>query len=120
MEMFLDPLSMVYLFRNLFVLRECSLMLMTSTTENLLLIAKLLKQCYYRYHKIREAFSRFYHRHSEFIFKYYICLETLLQQDISEPKFYGGLVYKFRRIVGKLNFSDQFKKIIKRYKKSWI
>ena len=29
--------------------------------------------------------------------------------------FYGDLVYKFKQIVGKLNFSDQFKKIIKRY-----
>ena len=37
---------------------------------------------------------------------------TILQ---SEPKFYGDLVYKFKRIVGKPSFSDQFKKIIKRY-----
>ena len=38
-----------------------------------------------------------------------------LQQGISEPIFYGDLVYKFKRIVGKPNFSDQFKKIVKRY-----
>ena len=31
------------------------------------------------------------------------------------PIFYGDLVYKFKRIVGKPNFSDQFKKIVKRY-----
>ena len=42
-------------------------------------------------------------------------LKTLLQQCISEPIFYGDLVYKFKRIVGKPNFSDQFKKIVKRY-----
>ena len=42
-------------------------------------------------------------------------LKTLLQQGISEPIFYGDLVYKFKRIVGKPNFSEQFKKIIKRY-----
>ena len=29
-----------------------------------------------------------------------------LQQGISEPIFYGNLVYKFKRIVGKPNFSD--------------
>ena len=29
--------------------------------------------------------------------------------------FYGDLVYKFKIIVGKPNFSDQFRKIIKRY-----
>ena len=41
-------------------------------------------------------------------------LKTVLQQGISEPIFYGDLVYKFKRIVGKPNFSDHFKKIIKR------
>ena len=38
-----------------------------------------------------------------------------MQQGISEPIFYGDLVYKFKRIVGKPSFSDQFKKIVKRY-----
>ena len=33
----------------------------------------------------------------------------------SEPIFYVDLVYKFKRIVGKPNFSDQFKKAVKRY-----
>ena len=69
--------------------------------RNLFLTAKLLKQGY-RYNKIRKAFSN-------------IGLKTLLQQGISEPIFYGDLVYKFKRIVGKPNFSDQFKKIVKRY-----
>ena len=36
-------------------------------------------------------------------------------RGISEPIFYGDLVDKFKRIVGKPNFSDQFKKIVKRY-----
>ena len=44
--------------------------------------------------------------------KYNICLKNCLQQDISEPVFYGDLVYKFKRTVGKPYFSDQFKKII--------
>ena len=60
-------------------------------------------------------FSKFYHRHSELIGKYNIGLKTLLQQGISEPIFYDDLVYKFKRIVGKPYFSDQFKKIVKRY-----
>ena len=82
--------------------------------RNLFLTAKLLKQgC--RYHKIRKAFSKFYHRHSELIVKYNIWLKTLLQQGISEPIFYGDLVYKFKQIVGKPCFSDQFKNIVKRY-----
>ena len=49
---------------------------------------------------------------SELIVKFNIGLKTLLHQGISEPIFYGDLVYKFKRIVGKPNFSDQFKKII--------
>ena len=52
--------------------------------------------------------------------KYNIGLKTLLQQGISEPIFYVDLIYKLKIIVRNPNFSDQFKKIIKRYKKSWI
>ena len=48
------------------------------------------------------------------IAKYNICFKSLLQQGISEPVFYGDLVYKFKRIVWKPDFSDQFQKIIKR------
>ena len=42
---------------------------------------------------------------------------------ILEPVFYGEIVYNFKRIVRKPNFIDQFKKIIKRYKKldiTWV
>ena len=81
-------------------------------SRNLFLTAKLLKQGYI-YHKIRKAFSKFYHRHSELIVIYNIGLKTLLQQGISEPIFYGDLIYKFKRIIGEPNFSDQFKKIVK-------
>ena len=44
-------------------------------------------------------------------------LKTLLQQGISEPVFYGDLVYKFKRIVGMSSLSGQFKKMTKRYKR---
>ena len=100
--MFLTPLPT---FRNLFVLQEYVLILMHSTIETQFLTSKLLKQGY-RYHKLCKVFfSKFYYRHSELIVKYSICLKTLLQQGISEPVFYGDLVYKFKRIVGKPNFS---------------
>ena len=82
--------------------------------RNLFLAAKILNQGY-RHHKIRKAFSKFYHRYSELIVKHNIGLNTFLQQGISEPIFYGELVYKFKLIVGKTNLSDQFKKIVKRY-----
>ena len=44
-------------------------------------------------------------------------LKTLLHQSLSEPEFYGDLVYKFKKIEGRADFSDQFRKIIVRYKR---
>ena len=49
--------------------------------------------------------------------KYNVGLKTLLLQGLSEPEFYGDLVYKFRKIIGKDDFPYHFKKIIYRYKK---
>ena len=69
--------------------------------RNLFLTAKLLKQGY-RYHKIRKAFSKFYHRHLELIVKYNIGLKTLLQQGISEPIFYGVLVLNSKELLANL------------------
>ena len=34
-----------------------------------------------------------------------------------ENRLYGDLVYRFRKIVGKSNFSEQFRKLINRYKR---
>ena len=59
---------------------------------NIFFTAKWLKQGY-RYHKTGKAFSKFYHRNPVLIVKYNIGLKTLLQQGISEPIFYGDLVY---------------------------
>ena len=66
--------------------------------------------------KLRKAFSKFYRRHSALVEKYGVSLKTLLQQGISEPEFYDDLVYRFRKIVGK-SFSEQFRKLINRYKR---
>ena len=76
--------------------------------RNLFLTAKLLKQGY-RYHKIRKSFSKSYHRHSELIVKYNIGLKLFYNKTYQNFIFYGDLVYKFKRIGAKPNFSDQFK-----------
>ena len=81
------------------------------TACNKCLTAKLLKQGY-RYHKLRKAFSKFYRRHYELISKFNVGLKSLLHQGLSEPEFYGDLVYKFKKIRGITDFSDQFRKII--------
>ena len=44
-------------------------------------------------------------------------LKTLLHQGLSEPELYGYLVYKVKKIVGRADFSDQFRKTIVRYKR---
>ena len=49
--------------------------------------------------------------------KYHVGLKTLLLQGLSEPEFYGDLVYKFRKIIGKIDFPYHLKKklfVIKR------
>ena len=52
------------------------------------------------------------------ISKFQVGLKSLLRQGLSEPEFYGGLVYKLKKIVGSYNFSAQFIKIISHYKKT--
>ena len=84
--------------------------------RNKSLTAKLLQQGY-RYHKLRKTFSKFYRRHYELVSKLNVGLKTLLHQGLSEPEFYGDLVYKFKKNVGRADFSDQFRKIIVRYKR---
>ena len=64
--------------------------------RNKTLTAILLRQGY-RYFKLRKAFSKFYRRLSALLEKYSVSLKTLLQQGISEPEFYGDLVYRFRK-----------------------
>ena len=62
-------------------------------------------------------FSKFYRRQFDIASKYNVGLKTLLLQGLSEPKFCVNLVYKFRKIIGKNDFSYHFKKIIVLYKK---
>ena len=63
-------------------------------------------------------FIKFYRRHFDTVSKYNVGSKTLLLQGLPESKFYGDLVYKFRKIIGKNDFSYHFKKIIVLYKKN--
>ena len=82
--------------------------------RNKSLTAKLLQQGY-RHHKLRKTVSKFYRRHYELVSKFNIDLKTILRLGLSEPEFYDDLVYKFKKMVGRTDFSDQFRKIIIRY-----
>ena len=84
-------------------------------TRNKFFTQKLLKQGY-RYHKLGKTFSKFYRRYYNLISKFQVGLKSLLRQGLSEPVFYGDLVYKLKKIVGSNNFSALFIKIISHYK----
>ena len=84
--------------------------------HNKSLTAKFLQQGY-RYHKPRKTFSKFYRRHYELVSTFNVGLKPLLQQGLSEPEFYDDLVYKFKTNEDRADFSDQFRKIIVRYKR---
>ena len=45
------------------------------------------------------------------------CLFFTLHQGLSEPELYGDLVYKLKKIEGRADCSDQFRKIIVLYKR---
>ena len=76
-------------------------------TRSELLTQKLLKQGY-RYHILRKTFSKLYRRYYGLVSGFQVGLESLLCQGLSEPVFYGDLVYKLKRIVGSNNFSARF------------
>ena len=69
----LSPSYGVYVSQLILFARVCS-NVDDFKNRNLFLTAKLLKYAY-RYHTIRKAFSKFYHRHSELIVKYNIGLK---------------------------------------------
>ena len=81
--------------------------------RNQSLTANFLKQAY-RYHKLRKTLSKFYRRHYDLVSKFNTELKSLLKQGLSEPEFYGAFVYKVKKIVGRNDFPDQFRKIINR------
>ena len=80
--------------------------------RNKVLTAKPMHQSYPCH-----RFRRFFRRHYELISKFKVCLKSLLQQGLSEPEFYGDLVYKLRKIVSRADFSNQLRKVIMRYKR---
>ena len=51
------------------------------------------------------------------ISKFNFGLKTPLRDGLSEPEFYGDLVYKFMKLKGRNNFSFQFRKIITLYRR---
>ena len=82
--------------------------------RNKSLTAKPLQQ---GYDKLRKTFSKFDRRYYELVSKFSVGFKTLFHQGLSEPEFYGDLLHKFKKVVGRADFSDQFRKIIVHYKR---
>ena len=85
----------VYISQLIRFVRVCN-HVMDFNARNKCLTAKLLQQGF-RYNKLRKTFSKFDRRHYELINKYNVGLRTLLREGLSEPEFYGDLVYKFKK-----------------------
>ena len=68
--------------------------------RNKSLTAKLIQQGY-QYHTLRKTFFKFCHRHYELVSKFSGGLKPLSHQGLSEPEFYGDLVYKFKKNVSR-------------------
>ena len=46
---------------------------------------------------VEKFFFKLYRRNYELVFKFKVGLKSLLQQVLSEPEFYGNLVYKLKK-----------------------
>ena len=98
------------------------LQILVTNCRNKALTAKLRRKGY-RYFKLRKAFSKFSRRHCALVEKYNVNLKTLLQKGISEPEFYGDLVYRFRKMWENLSFgsySENYVTVIKESVIAWI
>ena len=75
--------------------------------------------CIALWHYVREQIIYTVYSDCVLVFASHFCHEkqSALHQGLSEPEFYGDLVYKFKKNVGRADFSDQFRKIIVRYKR---
>ena len=107
---------MGYTYLNLLDSQELLQILVTLTAVIKPLLQKFFDRAIIILNFVRR-FRNFYRRHSALIETCSVSLKTLLQQAISESVYCRDLVYRFRKIVGKSNFSEQFRKVINRYKR---
>ena len=77
--------------------------------HNKFLTAKLLKQGF-QYHKLRKAFSKFYHRHFELIEKYHFSLKNLCNKVFVIK---NSMKIRYKNL--RKSFSDPFKRIVNRF-----
>ena len=48
--------------------------------------------------------GHFHRKHYELISKFNVGLKTLLREGLIVPEFYGDLIYKFKKLIGRNEF----------------
>ena len=85
--------------------------------KNLQITSKLLTQGY-RYHKLRKTFGKFFRSYSQLLSKFGdISFQEYVSKGISQPVFYGDLVYNVRRVKDTPHFISSGSKIVKRLRR---
>ena len=67
--------------------------------------------------RLERLISKFNRRHHVLVSKFSVGLKSLLHQDLSEPDYYDDFVYKFKKIMGRTDFSYQCRKMIIHHKR---
>ena len=87
------------------------------SSKNLELTSKLLTQGY-KYHKLRKTFEKFFRSYSDLFSTFgEISFQEYVTEGISQPVFYGDLVYKLRRVRCEANLVSSVSKIVKRLRR---
>ena len=77
---------------------RCCTSVLDFHSKNLQITSKLLTQGY-RYHNLRKTFLKFFRSYSEFLPTFGdISFQEYASKGISQPVFYGDLVYKLRKV----------------------
>ena len=111
---FLDSHRTVFTFRNWLDLLGVVLAFWIFHSQNLQITSKLLTHGY-RYYKLRKTFRNFFRSYSELLWECSDISSTeYVSKGISNPVFFGDLVYKLRWVKDTPNFISSGSKIVKR------
>ena len=114
---FPDSHRTVFTFRSWLDLLGVVLAFWVSILKISKLLPKLLTQGY-RYHKLRITFGKLLRSYSQLLSKFGdISFQDYVSKGISDPVFYGDLVYKLRRVKDTPNFISSGSSIVKRLRR---
>ena len=110
MVMFLALHLMDSISLNSFVLPEHLAMLLASTLALNYQLRNFLNKAI-GIINFAKPFSKSYRRYYALISKFQVGLKSLLRQGLSEPEFYGDLVYNLKKMLALINFQRSLLKL---------